>query len=318
MRRLAFLLHLSLQRDFEAFIRCAKEFSFFLMSGFVLCDLSWDWAVFLQQSQKGLDMTMVSRIQKTRLAICAVIAVLFSANLSDARADVFAETFSGAGPYSSSSGVPGFENTGWATSGNFGSFITNNNFGEQVYSISADPGDGLSGVFRTLGTGEFEIIAEFSNLQLDQISTFGVQIADSPNVVGFNVIEQSSGEFTTSFAATVGGQNYFPGNISLGNNVEQLTFRILAQEDTVNGGSMFDFWIDVNESGVYQHVGSIDGTIYSIAPSEFRTVFLGGFPFSGDFYGEIDNLSISSVPEPATFSMVAIGLIGIAIRRRRK
>lgn len=106
--------------------------------------------------------------------------------------------------------------------------------------------------------------------------------------------------------------------MNLGSNVDQFTIRALIQDDTINGGTMFDFWIDINESGNFQHVGTIDGTFYTSGYTSGRNIFLGTYSFSGTTSVELDRLTISSIPEPATFALFGFAAIGLVSTRRRQ
>ena len=237
----------------------------------------------------------------------------------NALADVLIdETFSGGGTFNASGGASGFENPGWFNQGNVGTFNTNG-FGEQVYSVSSPTNFQYDGVSRAFGPSSdpIEIVAEFSNAQISNVGLMGLQVTDSPDYVTF-FIKKSGANFATSFVGHANNQDYFHGDLNLGSNLDHFTVRALIQDDLVNGGTMFDFWIDVNESGNFQHVGSIDGTFYTSGYTSGRNVFAGSYSFSGTASVDIDRLTISSIPEPATFSILALGLVGMAMRRKRR
>lgn len=249
---------------------------------------------------------------------CMFVFTLLVLNNNQLSADVVVdETFSGSGGFTASGGATGFENPGWANIGNVGTFTTNG-FGEQVYSVTSPSGTQYAGVYRLFGpsTDPMLIEAEFSNPQFGTSGLIGLQVTDSPDSVTFFIKNQGN-EFSTSFGASVGGDLQFPPAIDLGNSLDHFTVRALIQDDIVNGGTLFDFWIDVNESGRFKHVGTIDGSFYTSGYTATRNVFAGAVSFSGPTSVDIDRLTISTIPEPATFSLLAIGFIATAIRRKR-
>ena len=257
---------------------------------------------------------LISRLPRLN-SLCVLLVVFVMQNA--ANADVLVnETFSGGGVYSAAGGASGFENPDWFNSGNVGSFTTNG-FGEQVYSVSSPANNQYDGIQRLIGPEPVEIIAEFSNPQITGLGLIGMQLTDTPDNVTF-FIKNNGGNLETSFTGTANGNNFFPGDMDLGSNVDQFTIRALVQDDTVNGGTMFDFWIDVNESGNFQHVGTIDGTFYTSGHTPGRNIFLGTYAFTGTSSVEIDRLTISSIPEPATFSIFGVAAVGLALSRRRR
>ena len=246
------------------------------------------------------------------------VIMLFGLTTNQGYADVVVdETFSGSGGFAASGGATGFENPGWSNIGNVGTFTTNG-FGEQVYSVTSPSGTQYAGVYRFFGPSPDPMLieAEFSNPQFGASGLIGLQVTDSPDSVTFFIKNQGSG-YSTSFGASVGGDLQFPPPLDLGSNLDHFTVRALIQDDIVNGGTLFDFWIDVNESGQFQHVGTIDGSFYTSGYTATRNVFAGAVSFAGPTSVDIDRLTISTIPEPATYSLIAIGLVATAFRRKR-
>lgn len=240
---------------------------------------------------------------------------------SHASADViFSESFSGTGPYTANGGSSGFENPGWSAFGNDGTFTTNS-LGEQVYAITSQNAPAMDGVYRLVGPDAMEVVAEFSNVQFGSpgFAKVGVQLTDIAGsfLVEFDIFNDNDGKYVATLAALADGQSYFPAELDLGTSVDQITMRAIAQPDLISGGSRFDYWVDVNESGHFQYVGFLDGSIYTENASPIRTMFIGNFPVSKTVYSELDQLSISSIPEPTTAVLLTIVAMGMAIGTRR-
>ena len=244
-----------------------------------------------------------------------LITTMMVANQSEADI-VLVETFNGSGSHAAGN-VPGFDNDDWVAAGVPGAFTTNS-FGEQVLRVENAQADPLNGVFRVIGTQPYEIVAEFSNPSADDYSAFGMTISDYPNTISFNVFKQSNGSFTALFGADENGNSYLSEHFSLGTSLDRFTLKTTYLPDLANGGGLFNFWIDTEESGNYMYLGRIDGTQYSINATSGRTVFLGTRGIFSDASLDIDHLTISSIPEPATIGLIAFACVGMAMRRKRR
>lgn len=258
-----------------------------------------------------------ARIRRCLLMMCMALVGGPSAYAWDLSLD---ETFSGTGSFTSSVGQPGFENPGWFSVGSPGAFI-NNGFGESVLHVSTVTPSVQDGLFRIIGSEAFTAIAEFSNpaFSSNGFSAAGINVADSPDVVGLSILENSNSTLRASFASTVGGVVGSGGSLSLGANVDRVTLKLEYEPDLVNGGGLFTGYVDVNESGTFSLVGIIDGSQYTTDAAISRTMFLGTYAFENNASVEVDRLTIfGSIPEPASCPVVACVLIASFMRRSRK
>jgi len=82
--------------------------------------------------------------------------------------------------------------------------------------------------------------------------------------------------------------------------------------------------LSINYDGVGSINYNIDGTpvligqTYDLAFPDLRTVFVEAYNFGGsDYTAQWDNVTASSVPEPASMSILGLSAVGLLIRRRR-
>ncbi len=264
-------------------------------------------------------MIYLLRFKSVVACICFAVAILANdltpvAGAWDTSLD---ETFSGSGTYAANNGMPGFEIPDWNIAGNGGAFATNG-FGEDVFHVESN-GTGQNGLFRLLGTEAFSVTAEFSNPDLGIFSAAGINVADSPDVVGLSVLHSGS-QFNASFAATVDGSFIGIANMGLGAAVDHFTLLLEYEPDQLNGGGLFNGYIDVNQSGSFTLVGTIDGTQYSSEASLTRTLFAGTSAFENQASVDLDRITISgsAVPEPTSATILVGSLLASLMRRRTR
>jgi len=97
----------------------------------------------------------------------------------------------------------------------------------------------------------------------------------------------------------------------------------LSFDTMVYGGSPNNFSISVGGSLLYSFNNSPDyswktDVIYFTATSDVEVLSVGGA--SGPLWVEVDNVSVTvaAVPEPSALSLLAVGLGGLAVIRRRR
>ncbi len=256
-----------------------------------------------------------------------VIPVLLMIGASSAASgQILDETLSGSGSFQSNAGRPGFDNFGWFETGTVSGFSTNS-FGEGVFGASVDgSSSGSSGLFRTIGDQSFSTVVEFSNPVLSSggLSNVQINVADrinsnTPADLVAIFVNRNGSEYRAWFSSYVNEESNYHNIVSLGNSLDRVTLRLDYVEDLVNGGGIFNAYYDVDESGSFTHLGSIDGTVYSTEATSNRTAFIGNV---GDFGHagsvEIDRFTINAVPEPSTLALFPIAIMGFASRIRRR
>lgn len=259
----------------------------------------------------------IESFAKTAFHCTVMITGLLLFHSGSVDADIIlTETFNGTGAEEASNDMPGFDNKDWIAVGDLGTFASNG-FGEQVLSVSNPQAVPRDGLFRIIGDQPFEIVAQFSNPQAEQLSSFGITIADFPNVVSLNVFKQQNGIFTSQFGVNENGNSYLGEHYSLGTSLERFTLKTTYSPDSIHGGGIFNFWIETEESGDFTYLGSIDGLIYSTDATFGRTLFLGTTGILSDSSVEIDHLTVSSIPEP-TACLLMTFLAGVSCLKRNR
>ena len=157
-----------------------------------------------------------------------------------------------------------------------------------------------------------------------------LRINDAPShsalFVEFDLLAIDSWDGSTNDVGGIGGPDYFQVNVGPANSLvwrETIDFRVesdgsistSADAALIQRGSNLGFnsrWPDT----VY-HVGFL---VDPHSATDFQMNFLAYGPrWSGgnDESWGIDNLKISTVPEPGTLALLGLGLVGMAARRRK-
>ena len=223
------------------------------------------------------------------------------------------ETFSGTGSFSASGGPIGFENPGWANLGAPGQFQSNS-FGEQVYELSGN--GGLNSLNRLVGNTAFSSRLEISNPNFSgggAGARFGV--VDGTNNSLFAFLLTGNGETFAGIAAEVDGSVSNQSLINLGSSVQRATFFLEFAPDLINGGGIFEAFVEVNEAGLLQSVGAVDGLVYTANAGSGRNLSLNVF---GNSTVEFDHLTFNSVPEPASVAVLCLSGVALILSRRRE
>ena len=161
-------------------------------------------------------------------------------------------------------------------------------------------------------------------------------LAGTPTFVGGAVV--GPGTTTNAFAAPVGGSGLYysvgpstthPGTISLGSNIGSFSF-IWGSIDT------FNFLTLITAGGTYNFSGSAIAAMVPAPANGSQTLnpqnpivtfLLSGLDQtnvslrlnSSQNAFEIDNIAVTTVPEPGTWAMMLLGFgaLGFAMRRRK-
>jgi hypothetical protein len=253
--------------------------------------------------------------------VTVILAALALAPAHPARGDLL-ETFSGTGPFAASPAGPvGFDNSGWLVNGLPGVFAVNSQ-GEQVYRQTTSP-VGQDALNRFTGSHAFSAVVEVSNPSIaDSFSGIRLGILDSAFDTMLVVIQPRSGRMVAELQANLASGAFMSGgtlDLGAAGSVDQVTVQFDFAPDLVNGGGMFSALADVNEQGLFQSVGTVDGSFYTLSPSALRqfslnTFSVGSFPVSADF----DRFQINSVPEPAAAAFGILATLGLVARVRRR
>jgi hypothetical protein len=160
-------------------------------------------------------------------------------------------------------------------------------------------------------------------------------LASTPTFVGGSVV--GPGTTSNAFAAPVGGSGLYysvgpstshPGTITLGSNIGSFSF-IWGSIDTFNSLSL------ITAGGTHTYSGSAiaalvpapaNGSQVILAQNPIVTFLLSGLDQtnvrlrlnSSQNAFEIDDIAVSTVPEPGTWAMMLVGFgaLGFAMRRR--
>jgi hypothetical protein len=248
-----------------------------------------------------------------------LILILLTVVLTTAQGDEIIENFSGTGPYTANGGPAGFDADGWFRTGNAGSFSTNG-FGESVYNVVSNSSSSSfeqDGLVRTVGDIDFNSVFEFSNPVIANIfSSISIGIFDvglgSMSVLN---LQKNGSTFTSNLFYDSGSGSQHVGSFSTSQTVEQATLYFNSSADLINGGCNIDAYVEFNESGMLNLVGSIDGTEYTNNASASRTIYvLANSSFGGSVAAGFDRFTIN-VPEPTL--LIPLLAIGIGFIRQR-
>ena len=165
---------------------------------------------------------------------------------------------------------------------------------------AANMGSTASDTNRLLGTSPTGTLG--SMLQLDLANNSGETL--SAVNVAYDMKAMKNGTLKSGFSATAeelpGYRFYF---------IDGATWTHVPSLDLAND--------------TLNSVGHASATINFTSPvadgssMKFRWFDDNGDPFSPDFMIAIDNVSVASVPEPASLAVVAIGVVALMVRRRR-
>lgn len=231
--------------------------------------------------------------------LCLLAAITTTANRAEA-VNVFTETFDGQ-----------FDNT-WTTIGDGGTFTTNG-FSENVLAVSSSSaGADQDGISRVLGDGPFQALVEISNPSLGStLASAVMRITDNggDDTVYIGLQGASGGGIDLSFGYGIGAP-ILPtvvGFVPLGGVTNMLTLKLIHEPDTINGGGIFSAFYDIDESGTFLSLGSIDGTDYTTDGAASRKLLLTTQVFGSTADMELDYAQV--VPEPASIWLAALGAL---------
>lgn len=255
---------------------------------------------------------------------CLPLAVGLASVLSSvAVADVTTEDFSGSGPYTVSGGPSGFDADGWSLVGTSGSFFTNG-FGETVYGVSSNAGSNpfaQDGLVRTVGDIDFDALFEFSNPSFGSSGTVTLGMADFTAGAGIQLVYQESGS-TSSVNMFVNDGSGFEilGSAAFTGIADRTTLYLDFRSELSPGGNLFEAYVEFDESGILQQIGTIGTADYGLSATSSRTLFVStaAFQGGGTTTAQFDRFEVTAVPEPSSAWIVAAAACGFGVRRRRQ
>ena len=249
---------------------------------------------------------IITRVLSSLTRIAAVlvgIAVATCIGQPAVALNPFVETFDGGA----------FDVSGWNFQGTSGTFLTNG-FGEEVFELTntTAPQDVI---FRLVGDGDFEWVTEISN---PRVSSGRVQLRvvddGGQDFLALSVDSGGGGTLDAELLHVLDGTTQpVTGTVNLGSNVDMVTLRVLHQGATAGLGGTYTAEVDVNESGVFQTIGSINEPTFAATNS--RNINLAVFNGAG---AQFDFTSIQTpIPEPTTSALIPIGAVTCLVYCRR-
>lgn len=258
---------------------------------------------------------------------CLPLAFGLASLLSNiAVADVTTENFSGSGPYTASGGGPsGFDADGWTLVGTSGNFFTNG-FGETVYEVSSNAGSNpftQDGLVRTVGNIDFDASFEFSNPSMGSLGSVTLGLADFTAGAGIQLAYQETGSLSSVNLFVndgSGGGFSILGSAAHTGIASRTTLYLDFRSDLSPAGNLFEAYVEFDESGILQQIGTIGTADYGLSATANRTLFVStaAFQGGGTTTAQFDRFQVTAVPEPGSAWVVATIASGFVTRRRRR
>lgn len=197
-----------------------------------------------------------------------------------------------------------------ATVVNFDSIDT----GSAGYLVSESVVDDYLSNFGVTLTDETEATLRFC-IESDSDSGYGFQASSVPNMLYCESNSSAITEFTLSFATPLSSFSF-----------------TRCEEIPIHGGTAFPDWSATAYNGTQQVGSTVGESAYSLFSPNIRaaqTYTFTGYITSVTFYGNgnnfaaysfpaIDDLTLTAVPEPGTWLLLASALVGLLFYARQK